>query len=647
MVGRRLRVPGAGLLLALLLALVGASAAAQVPLEVRIREAALDPAGSVRLVVSVTGDAAAGVLDAASFAVTEQGAPVAGLKVEPISESRVQPVAVALVIDVSGSTRGTPLDDAKAAAKGFVERLPQTVRVAVVAFGPSAELRADLTDDRVILMRTIDALAADGATALYDAVALAAQTLARVEAQRNIVLFSDGRDTVSGTPLEAVIAAAKDAQAPVTSVGLETADFDRGALERLAAETGGRSLSVGQSGGLEGAFGQVAQEIASQYVLTYSSARTEPKELDLAVTVNAQGSTAGDAITVGNPRVLPGSTEAPPLLPTPPVGALASRTGLIVGIGAGFLAAALLFGSMLVGTGKGKAARVLQKGLRVYTGSAKKKEPEPGLIASNLGKRAVELVDQIPKPKGFEERVQTSIDRAGWPLRANELLVLQAGGAFVGAVLGFGLFGRFFLGLLLTAIGAALPRLLLKQAIHRRESAFLSQLPDTLQLLAASMQAGYGLLQAVDTVTKETGPPTSNEFARVLTEARLGMPLEDALEGMAERVGGEDFRWVVMAINIQRQVGGNLAALLETVSKTLREREQLRRQVKVLSAEGRLSAVILTLLPFGIAGYLAFVTPEYVGLLLTSGFGRTLIAVGLVAMVLGVVWMRKIVRIEI
>jgi tight adherence protein B len=154
-------------------------------------------------------------------------------------------------------------------------------------------------------------------------------------------------------------------------------------------------------------------------------------------------------------------------------------------------------------------------------------------------------------------------------------------------------------------------------------------------------------MQGLDTLVKETSPPTSTEFSRVLTEARLGMPIEDALNAMADRINNEDFRWVVLAINIQRQVGGNLAALLTTVSNTLREREMVRRQIKVLSAEGRLSAIILVALPFVLAGYISIVNPGYINQLFHETVGKIMVAGGLVLMTIGIFWMRKIIKIDV
>ena len=195
--------------------------------------------------------------------------------------------------------------------------------------------------------------------------------------------------------------------------------------------------------------------------------------------------------------------------------------------------------------------------------------------------------------------------------------------------------------------GALIPRVILASRVAKREAQFLAQLPDTLQLLSGSLQAGYGFMQAIDTVAKEASPPASNEFSRVLAEARLGMPVDEALNAMADRVGGEDFRWVVLAINIQRQVGGNLAALLSTVAATLREREMVRRQIKVLSAEGKLSAYILVALPFVLAGYISVVNPGYINKLFEETVGKVMIAGGIVLMVLGSLWMRKIIKIDV
>ena len=146
----------------------------------------------------------------------------------------------------------------------------------------------------------------------------------------------------------------------------------------------------------------------------------------------------------------------------------------------------------------------------------------------------------------------------------------------------------------------------------RRRKAFNRGLPETLQLMSGSLAAGLSLAQSVDTIVREGPEPIAGEFKRVLVETRLGVTLEEALDGIAERFESKDFEWVVMAIRIQRQVGGNLAELLDTVAGTMREREYIRRQVAALAAEGKLSAYVLGGLPPLFLVYLLLTNRDYV-----------------------------------
>jgi tight adherence protein B len=207
--------------------------------------------------------------------------------------------------------------------------------------------------------------------------------------------------------------------------------------------------------------------------------------------------------------------------------------------------------------------------------------------------------------------------------------------------------GSFLAGIIGVIIGVVGPLLFLTVREERRRAAFLTQLPDTLQLIAGSLSAGYSMPQAIDTVVKEGAPAVAGEFNRVLVETRLGMPIEDALEGVAHRMRSVDFAWVVMAIRIQREVGGNLAEVLTTVADTLRERERIRRQVQVLSAEGRLSAVILGGLPPLFAVYLLLVRKEYIKVLWHESAGIAMLVIAVVLLTIGAFWLRKVVRVEV
>jgi tight adherence protein B len=191
------------------------------------------------------------------------------------------------------------------------------------------------------------------------------------------------------------------------------------------------------------------------------------------------------------------------------------------------------------------------------------------------------------------------------------------------------------------------PFLILSHAGNRRIDTLQAQLPDVLMILASSLRAGHSFLQALDSVAKEVDEPAATEFARTLAEIQLGRNVDDAMDALAQRVGSQDLEWAVTAINIQRKVGGNLAEVLETVANTIRQREAVRRQVRVLSAEGRFSVYILVALPFFILAYLSLVNPGYLAPLTTTPTGVLLLIAGALLMVVGFVWMRKIVRLDV
>jgi tight adherence protein B len=266
-----------------------------------------------------------------------------------------------------------------------------------------------------------------------------------------------------------------------------------------------------------------------------------------------------------------------------------------------------------------------------------------GWIPDNVSKFGTRFAES----RGFSERLDAELEAAGVSLRSGEFVVASAVACLVFGLLAAALLRSWILALVLAGVGAAFPMLLLRSALSKRADRLREQLPDVLTIMASSLRAGHSFLQSLDTVAKEIAHPAAAEFQRVVAEIRLGRPGEDALEALAERVGSADFKWAVLAVNIQREVGGNLAEILDTVADTLRERAMLRRQIKVLTAEGRLSAWVLALLPFGIALYMFAVNPSYIGLLFHSTYGIIMVIVAGALLVAGVLWMKKIVDIDV
>ena len=248
---------------------------------------------------------------------------------------------------------------------------------------------------------------------------------------------------------------------------------------------------------------------------------------------------------------------------------------------------------------------------------------------------------------GFNASLDEKLEQAGLRLLSGEFVAVVALAGIAGAVVAALLLNNILFILLVAGFATYLPFFWLARSRTKRQGLMIDQLADTLSILASSLRAGYSFLQALDTVSKEIGEPSATEFQRVVAEIRLGRPIDDALTAMADRVGSPDLQWAVIAVNVQREVGGNLAEVLDIVANTVRERAYIRRQVRVLSAEGRISVAILAAIPFVIALYLAIVRPEYIGLLFTTTAGNVMLVFAIALMTLGVWIMSRMVKIDV
>jgi tight adherence protein B len=283
--------------------------------------------------------------------------------------------------------------------------------------------------------------------------------------------------------------------------------------------------------------------------------------------------------------------------------------------------------------------------LRWYDEPAAPGREAEALINAAVLKRAKEIATRLADRSGHLERIELAIDVAGMRWRPGEVIVASAGLALAAGAL-LGSLGGVVWALLGAVVAGAAPSVYIRRTGATRKQAFYEQLSDVLLLMSGALKAGYSLQQAVATVGEDAKPPASEEFRRAMAEVRLGASLDDALEALARRSRMVDLEWSVLAIQIQREVGGNLAEILETIAGTIRERERLRRELRTLTAEGRLSGWVLGLLPFVIGAFLALRSPEYLEPLYQTGKGLVMVSVSVLLMVVGTLWMKRIVRIE-
>jgi tight adherence protein B len=284
---------------------------------------------------------------------------------------------------------------------------------------------------------------------------------------------------------------------------------------------------------------------------------------------------------------------------------------------------------------------------RHYSGSGR--HGGRGAAVSRDGRAAAVAVSSAAGVLGtsVEQRLGARLELAAVARKPGEWVVFGVAASAVLAVLFTVAFGNAVLGLLAGALfGYAAMRFLLNWLIARRRRAFADQLPDALQLIAGSLQSGFSLPQALDAVVRDDTQPLAGEFGRALAEVRLGGELEEALDRVADRMGSIDLHWSVMAIRIQRSVGGNLVEVLRNTIALMRDRSAIRRHVRALSAEGRLSAYVLIALPLFIGGWLFFFSSSYMHPLVSTPVGLAMLIGGSVLMVIGTFWMRKMVKVE-
>lgn len=323
--------------------------------------------------------------------------------------------------------------------------------------------------------------------------------------------------------------------------------------------------------------------------------------------------------------------------------------GWLLYVGVGALGAGLLVALFLLALMLAPATTVADR-VTAYTDATRVGRAPTGApgLEQGLSQATGATAQMLGRSHSLEARITARLERAGSELKPAEWVLVQ-GACLVGA-LALGLLlgaGNPLVVLTSLLLGVLVPWLWLGHRGGKRLQAFNAALPETLQLISGSLSAGLSLAQSLDTVVREGNEPIAGELRRVLVETRLGVPLEDALEGVTERFESKDFGWVVMAIRIQRQVGGNLAELLDTVATTMREREHLRRQVSTLSAEGRLSAWVLGGLPPVFLLYLALTNADYVRPLWTTGMGVVMLVGAAVWLTIGAFAMSRMVKVEV
>ncbi len=610
--------------------------------QIQILSSSVDDDGVAELIVAIPPSMGEVSPEAGNFALL-QGGQRRALRIEEVRDE----VDVVLVIDTSGSMRGAPLAAAKSAANGFVRQMPEEARIAVVGFGAEPSLKSELTTDRATSEESIQSLTAGGETALWDAMSVAGELVAKEGRSASyVVLLSDGGDTASATTPDRAVDALTEAQvAGLYAVTLQTAESDHSALIDASEQIGGQVLTTQSTETIEQLYLEIAGRLQSRYSVRFLLGQGEVAVLSVAIDdAVATARTSLGELGVSDDVAPARQDEVAPTLNgfvEPQLGTvvvadpdvLGQSYMIWLGSAAVFGALAVLFSFFAVPAMKvqslGSGAAALDA--RSHVG--------------DLNQRLSGAADRLIKRRDESGALDRSLDAANLELRAGEftvlLLVALIGAGAVGSLL-IGMVGAVVMIFLLAAIAV----LFVRVRIGRRRKAFAEQLQNTINILVGSLRAGRGLPQALEMVAQEAPAPTSEEFRRVIVESRVGRDPIASLEAVATRMDNQDLEWIAQAIAINRELGGDLIELLQNVAGMVRERSRIALKVRALSAEGRMSGWVMLALPVLLVLYMRAVNPEYIETLYTTSAGVIMSIAGTSALLAGAIWIRNLVNIE-
>ena len=634
----------AALLAALLLATGSARAVTTGPQEPALTDVTVSD-GMLHGILTVPSADTAAAIDKDSLRIRYGAGTAHVATVTPLTQDKRTAL---ILIDTSGSMAAGKLAAAKAAATSFLTRLPGDVYVGLASFADHPRLLVEPTRSHAAVRAALGRLKASGDTSLYDAVRAGVKDLGS-KGSRTIVLLSDGGDTASTSSLQDATSALRGHGVHMSAIGFKTNESQYGVLGRLATAGQGTMVRATDTASLTKAFGSAARRITAQVRVSVAV----PANIGGSQHITVTGVAGGTSFTTTTRTTLPAASTAADRATqvAPPAG---SGSHVIMWVDAaavfiGLLVAALLTTSSAFAPTARKRIQALDSYVGTASAAAKDDSTHRSLDVSG---RLLRIGDAFARRHESSTRTALLLERADLALRINEWYVLRAIAVFIAACLGWFLLHGSTLGVLIglqlgVIAGLLLPPLLLNILSGRRARKFEMQLPDVLTLVAGSLTSGFSLSQSIDAVAHDAAEPAAKELSRALAETRIGADLEDALDRMALRMDSTNMTWTVMAIRIQRHVGGNLSETLRTTAKTLRERESLRRQVLALSADGRLSAYILIALPLLLGGWMYLVNRPYLALLWTTAPGGLMLLFAAAAMAVGIFWMRQTVKVEV
>jgi tight adherence protein B len=407
----------------------------------------------------------------------------------------------------------------------------------------------------------------------------------------------------------------------------------------LSAQGGGRYAEAKNAADLAGIYSSLGSQFASEYLIHYRSLQGPGKHIYVTARVHGLAGVAGSQYET--PPLVVAKTIQNPYHPS--TGSRIWRSGgtmfVIVLLTAALIGVGVV--SIVGGPRQGTIRRRMAEFVSVPS-VAKQQRP-----TAQLTEQVLKGTETLLRGNSKWEKWKWELKIAGISLPAEQIIVLAALGTIV-----VGFVVHFISNSLLVSVvfAAAVPfavRWYLKRSLLRVRRLFAEQLPDNLQVLASALRAGHSFIGALSVVVNDAPEPAKTEFSRVVADEQLGVPIEDALRVVVERMDSRELEQVALVAALQRETGGNTAEVLDRVTDTIRERFELRRTVQTLTAQGRLSRWVLTLLPVALLAVITLVNPGYINILYSSLAGKILLVMAGISVTAGSVVIKRIVDIKV
>ena len=559
----------------------------------------------------------------------ENGAPVRGFTLRPLSSSSVRG-SVVLAIDASKSMAGEPLTRAVAAARTFAAARAGTDRLGVVTFSNRVDVVQALTPSAHAVEASVERVPPLGTgTHIYDAVVSSVELLRSSHAAtRTIVLLSDGADIGSTETLDSAISLAQRAHVRIFTVGLASDAFEPTPLRSLAERTGAAYFEAASAVELHSIYNALSHRLANQYLLTYRSNAIPTSSVTLRLDIRGVGSKAVDYIAPKPRALAPFHRSVFRRFVSSPAATL------VVALFVALLT--VMFVSLL--------ARRPQSGLtgRVEQFVATRRPVE---MLRDSGKRLEVAVLSSPRAQRGLKKLERDLEIANQDISPTKLVALTVTATVLVSLLFAVIFPALaVLSLLLIPLAA---RSWVGRKLRQVRSEFADQLPANLQVLASAMRAGHSLSGALAVAVETAHEPSRRELRRAVNDDKLGIPIDEALRRVGERMDNRDLQQVALLSELQRTAGGNAAEVIDTVVGTIRERSELRRLVETLTAQGRMARWVLTAMPPLVAGMLWLMQPGIMTPFFNSAGGQIALFIAAVLAILGSVIIQRIVDIKV